>query len=150
MDKQAAEKILLVALDCSRRADQSIARVKDECDERVLQSYRRHAGRIMGYIFTEILAPLWEEHSDLAPAWYREEREKGASSDPKMVRALRDDLMSMLSQFETSLSTTATIADEGCTEEAAHRYRRGLREILVQVTAAKKYLLGLPTDDSAL
>lgn len=149
MDKHAAEKILLVALDCSRRADQSVARVRDECDERVLQSYRRYAGRIMGHIFTEILAPLWEEHGDLAPAWYRERREKGASSDPKMAKALRDELLRMLSDFEQSLSATATIADDGCTEEAAHRYRRGLGEILAQVTEAKKYLLSLAADDGA-
>jgi hypothetical protein len=72
MDRETAEKILAMAMDCSRKVDESVQYVIDTCSSDELLTYRRHIGMIMAGIFESILAPIYDEYSDLAPDWYNE------------------------------------------------------------------------------
>lgn len=67
MDKQIAEKITAISMDCTRETNESIRRVMEKCDQDTFKVYRKCGGKIMGCLFTEIIAPTQSEHKDLAP-----------------------------------------------------------------------------------
>lgn len=62
MDKKIAEELLAMSMDCSRDTNESIKRVMERCDEGTFKIYRGHGGRIMGYLFTEVIASIQSEH----------------------------------------------------------------------------------------
>jgi len=67
MDKQAATKIVEILLKCSGSIDQSIALAREGSSEREFETFRTSAGRVMGSIFLDLLAPIFREHPDLEP-----------------------------------------------------------------------------------
>ena len=72
MQKNTAVETLAIAMNCSRRVDESVGLVKDTCDADELQAYGRFAGAAMASIFENVMAPIYDEHPDLAPDWYKE------------------------------------------------------------------------------
>jgi hypothetical protein len=62
-----AKEINQLMRDCSAKLDQSIASVQDQCSLEEFEAYRLSAGRVMGYIFTDISIPLYEMHPELKP-----------------------------------------------------------------------------------
>ncbi|WP_156041677.1 hypothetical protein [Chondromyces apiculatus] len=71
MDKNTAERILEIASRCSHLADSSVEHATQGSSKEEFVTYRRRAGAIMASLFEEIMAPIYAEHSDLAPEWYR-------------------------------------------------------------------------------
>lgn len=72
MDREIAIQILEIAMRCSHAADQSVEVAMQDLEEDQFPTYRRHAGLIMASIFDNLMVPVYEEHPDLAPDWYRE------------------------------------------------------------------------------
>lgn len=66
-DKELAKEIIALMERCSREVDQSIRLVQEKCAPEEFKAYRRGAGMVMGYIYTDVLAPLWKEHPELEP-----------------------------------------------------------------------------------
>jgi hypothetical protein len=140
MKKNIAELILRVALDCSRKADESAKIAMDSCDKQTFETYRQQVGQIMGNIFTEIMSPIYEEHPTLAPAWY----EPG-------LRQLGDVIVTIDDPARTIL--TATIDDiyqqinKLLTDTLVHLeepsrslYRSRFHEVLLHVSTARVLL----------
>jgi hypothetical protein len=71
MQREAAVKILALAHGCTAKSSQSLKIVMSSCDEDEYKAYRRFVGHIMAHIFLNILVPIYEEHKDLAPEWYK-------------------------------------------------------------------------------
>ena len=71
MQREAAAKILAIAQECTTKSSQSLKIVMSSCDEDEYKAYRRFVGHIMANIFLNILVPIYEEHKDLAPDWYK-------------------------------------------------------------------------------
>ncbi|WP_438031827.1 hypothetical protein [Sorangium sp. So ce204] len=77
MDRAIAEKILSAANECSRKIDESVGLLrKMGHNNEELATYGKYAGKVMSGIFQNITAPIYEEHPDLAPDWYRQMNEK--------------------------------------------------------------------------
>ncbi len=47
--------------------DDSVAFVRDNCDEHELAWYRREVGKVMGAVFLDIEQRIWSEHPSLKP-----------------------------------------------------------------------------------
>jgi hypothetical protein len=72
MNRDAAIEILNIAMDCSAKADGSVAAAQKHFGEAEFRDYRRLVGRVMANIFENIMVPIYEEHEDLKPDWYKE------------------------------------------------------------------------------
>jgi hypothetical protein len=72
VEKESAKLVLSIAKESSARVDGAVAIAKDACDPREFVDVRRMMGQIMAGLFEHIMAPIYDEHRDLAPDWYIE------------------------------------------------------------------------------
>ncbi|AKT39538.1 hypothetical protein [Chondromyces crocatus] len=142
MQRDAAEKIASIALECSQRIDESVHYVAEQ-NEGVAKAYKPVAGRISGYLFTEVLAPIWNEHDELAPDWYRNQKHATKPGKPRIRIEVRDRLLSVLGEVDAAIRTTISIAESGCDEEGAARYRASIGNIADYVSIARTYIESL-------
>jgi hypothetical protein len=66
-DHDIAKQLIDTLDDCSERINETIRLVKEKCSDEEFQSYRKAAGFVMGYIYTDVVASLYKEHPDLEP-----------------------------------------------------------------------------------
>ena len=66
-DIDVAAELSALMIELSKRVDDSIRMVMETCDREDFEAYRRGAGRVMGYIFLDVLDPLWRAHPSLKP-----------------------------------------------------------------------------------
>jgi len=81
MDAKTANRLLSMALTHSDLINESVYNAKTAWPEEQFEAYRKHAAYLMGHIFTNIIAPLCEEHPDIAPSWYHEPASDDDESD---------------------------------------------------------------------
>jgi hypothetical protein len=67
-EKELAKRMLDLMEAISAQVNESIREVQQQCTEEEFKAYRRGAGRVMGYAFTDVMAPIYQEHPDLKPA----------------------------------------------------------------------------------
>lgn len=67
MKHDVAEQIVSIMQRVTREMDESISLVQQQCTDEEFIEYRRAAGRVMGYLFTDIVRPIFHEHPDLVP-----------------------------------------------------------------------------------
>lgn len=71
-DKEIAKQINDLMERCSSELNESIRLVQQKCTAEEFAAYRQGAGMVMGYIYTDVLAPLWKEHPELEPTGLQE------------------------------------------------------------------------------
>ena len=122
------------------------------CDEAHFLTYRRLAGFAMGYIFTEILAPIYNSIPDLAPEWM-----KTSAVDECQIHSVQSRLASHLwppsgpMQRKTAEAVVATLRDvayklgemtdyirEYCDPDEVPSYCEGVMEILTHISSAEQ------------
>ncbi len=67
MNKKIAEKTVRVAQMSSMILDAQLRELKDVLDETEFKELSKRFAKPMGYIYYEILAPIWDEYSELLP-----------------------------------------------------------------------------------
>lgn len=67
IERELAENIKAVALDCAQRLDMSVKDAIDGAPEPLASMYRRLVGEAMGHIFMEVLTPIYLTYPDLEP-----------------------------------------------------------------------------------
>ncbi len=67
MNKTLAEETSLLLLRVSAKLDAQLAVLKTQCSDEEFQRYLRGFGYVLGYMFTEIMTPIYAEHPDLKP-----------------------------------------------------------------------------------
>jgi len=67
MDREVAEKLSVLMLRVVAQLDQSVAYVRDNCDRREFEAYRRVAGQVIGTIYVDIEEKMWTQHPHLRP-----------------------------------------------------------------------------------
>lgn len=67
-----AKEVIEVLDDCSSRINETIRLVQEKCSDEEFQAYREAAGFVMGYIYTDVVAPIYKEHPELEPPELRE------------------------------------------------------------------------------
>lgn len=104
MDRDLAEFVSDTLQDCTMRANKSLEEIDlAGAPEIGANMYRRIVGNLLGYMYTELLAPLWQEHPDLEPT-----AEAGASGayNPDNYRlplAAAQAILNTMSSIETRL-----------------------------------------------
>lgn len=67
MKRDVAEQIVSIMHKVTKEMDASILLIQRECPEEEFIEYRRAAGRVMGYLFTDIVRPIFREYPELVP-----------------------------------------------------------------------------------
>jgi len=67
MNKTLAEQTSLLLLRVSAKLDAQLRMLKTQCADEEFQVYLRGFGYVLGYMFTEIMTPIYAEHPDLKP-----------------------------------------------------------------------------------
>jgi len=72
-DHDIAKQLIDTLDECSERINETIRLVQEKCSDDEFQAYRKAAGFVMGYLYTDVVAPIHKEHPDLEPPELREE-----------------------------------------------------------------------------
>ncbi|MRG97860.1 hypothetical protein [Polyangium spumosum] len=67
MDRDTAEKLNTITLETYFRIYDAIAIVRASLSEPERKEYIMGFGRALGYLYTDVLSPLYQEHPDLKP-----------------------------------------------------------------------------------
>jgi hypothetical protein len=67
MDRNTAEKLNAITLESYFKIHDAVALVRDSCSEAERKDYIMGLGRALGYLYTDVLHPLYEEYPDLKP-----------------------------------------------------------------------------------
>jgi hypothetical protein len=67
MNKTLAEQTSLLLLQVSAKLDAQLRILETQCAEEEFQVYLRGFGYVLGYMFTEIMTPIYTEHPELRP-----------------------------------------------------------------------------------
>jgi len=140
MDKTTAEKILRISMDCTQDVNGSVQRVMNKCDTETLKIYRRCGGKIMGYLFTEIIAPIQSEHKELAPPDFEPMEPVGLPS-LMLAKEMQDELVRLLNDQYTRINAMAEVVRDNCEPLETAIYRGRIHQVLVHVSEAMACVL---------
>jgi len=68
MDASVAREINELMLKYGAELNSSVGLVKSHCTKEEFESYRGAVARILGYMFLDIMNPLYREHPELKPS----------------------------------------------------------------------------------
>ncbi len=66
-DLETAKQVSELMLEYGSKLDQSVKTVLVNCSKEELYLYRRAVGKIMAFMLTEIMNPLYSTHPELKP-----------------------------------------------------------------------------------
>jgi hypothetical protein len=72
MKRHVAEQALAALYDASLKMNTTLYMIQQECTEEEFLKFRRGTGHAMGYLYTEVIMPILQEHPDLEPEESRE------------------------------------------------------------------------------
>lgn len=72
-NRDTAKQVIEVLDECSSKINETIRLVQENCSNEEFEKYRRAAGFVMGYIYTDVVAPLYHKHPELEPPELGEE-----------------------------------------------------------------------------
>ena len=67
MDRELAEKTMIVALQSSALLNQYLEILQENLEPEEFKQYTRKVGKVMGETLIEILNPIWKEYPELLP-----------------------------------------------------------------------------------
>lgn len=67
MRKDVAAKISSLMLTYGAKLDETVELVQGNCSEEEFKQYRSAVGKVMGFMLTEIMNPIYSEHPELKP-----------------------------------------------------------------------------------
>ena len=135
MDKKIAEELLGISTNCTRDLNESIKAVRDKCDDETFKTYRGYCGKIMGYLFTEIIAPIQSEHAEFAPPGF-EAMEVAELPTLKLTKVAQGELLETLNQIYIHIGAMADVVGERCGNVETALYRSRMHQVLVHVCEA--------------
>ncbi len=153
MKIEVAHKLVAVSIHCSEKLNSSICLVLDTCDEAHFYSYRRLAGRAMGYIFTEILWPVYKAYPDLDPDRIKSDADASDSSSVQsylaghkwppsgpLQRKTAETIAVTLGEVACDLEDMMTYIREHCDPDEVRSYCEGIGEVLAHLTSAEQMI----------
>ena len=66
-DIDVARHISDLMIELTQKIEESIHLVKDQCSEDEFKRYRLAAAYVLGYAYTDVMVPLYQEHPSLKP-----------------------------------------------------------------------------------
>ncbi|MDI1450645.1 hypothetical protein [Polyangium sp. 6x1] len=146
MDKKIAEQLLSISTDCTRDENESIKRIMETCDEETFKMYRRLGGRIVGHLFTEIIAPIQSEHPALAPPDFKP-MERIERPRLTLTKESQDELLASLNRRYEQIETMAGFVRENCDKAEAAAFRGRIHEVLAHVAEAMACVLAAHVEE---
>ena len=67
MEKNIAEETSLLALKVSSTLDNHLKKLQETCSKDEFEIMRKGIGLVMGYLYTDVMEPLWSMHPELRP-----------------------------------------------------------------------------------
>lgn len=135
MDTKTAEQIIAISNECSRVTRESIQRIKGNCDEDTFKVYRNFGGKIMGYLYTEIIAPTQSEHAELAAADF-EPMESVQVPRLQISQKMQAELVDILEDLYRRIGSMAELVQGNSDQLETAVYRARIHQVLVHVSEA--------------
>lgn len=151
MEKSIANDILKTLNESSSLIDQTLAELKNTCPPEYFRPCAKLLGRTMSDIFDHLMAPIYDEHQDLAPDWYRDGSPR-AKPEIARLKLSSEAKYALLSAFEAAYqriqSTLSSLSGLLNPLETA-LYSQGLHQVSVALCHARVTLLMAETDEIA-
>ncbi len=119
MQRELAERSAATLLRVSSELNAILADAVERNSD--VQATRRLIGKIMGYVYLDVLRPIFAEYPDLEPEALRGADNVRYSGDPRRLEGLLDSVVGELAGLETST--------QGAIEERVAIVRNVCREI---------------------
>lgn len=154
MNTEAAQELISISLRCSEKINNSISLVLNTCDEAHFHAYRRLAGRVMGYIFTEILQRVYQSNPDLDPDRMKSDTGTSDSSSIRsyiagykwppsgpMQRKIAEAIVVTLGEVACELEGMMKYIREHCDRDEVLGYCEGIGEVLEHLRSAEQMIV---------
>lgn len=143
MDKAIATEILTALRESSALVDKTLGDLKGACPQESFRACAKLLGQVMSDMFDAVMAPIYDEHPDLAPDWYREGTPRGRPEIPYLPLS-QEARQALLAAYEGAYqkvqSTTEHLSRLSDPLEVA-LYRQGFHQISAALCRAKVILL---------
>jgi hypothetical protein len=150
MRRDSAEKINALAMDCARRLAASVIATKKDDGESIYFPYMFRASDIARALFVNILDPLWKEHIDLAPRWYREDAERRVRGDkPTIAPDTQLELLALMDELQQKLTATIDIAAGSTDEQGLIRFRQGVDQAVEAISTTREIVSAIQVQDGS-
>ncbi|TKD09910.1 hypothetical protein [Polyangium fumosum] len=143
MEKIIANEILATLHESSYVVDKILGELKGACPEEPFHACAMLLAYVMSDMFDNVMAPMYDEHPDLAPDWYREGPPRGRPAITPLKLPLKAR-QALLDAFETAYEKV---------QAAGHRlsqlpdplevalYAQGIHQVSVSLCRARVTLL---------
>lgn len=150
MRRDVAEKINALAMDCARRLAASVIVAQAGRDDGIYFHYMFRASDIADRMFVTILNPIWMEHVDLAPRWYREDAERRARCDrPRITPDMREELLALMDELQQEVTTTVDIAAGNTDDQALARFGEAVNEAVEEIARTSEIVSAMQVRDDS-
>ena len=131
MKHHIAEQVLATLHDASRKLNNMLWIVLNKCTKEQFDAYRRGVGGAMGYLFMDILEPIFREHPDLEPEELKGKYEESEVSRPPqpddpgipMERPIAEQALAALKDASLKVNAALSLIQKECTAEEIVAYR---------------------------
>jgi hypothetical protein len=143
MEKSIANEILTALRESSYVVDKTLGELKGACPEEPFRACAKLLGCVMSDMFDTVMAPIYDEHPDLAPDWYRDGPPRGRPEVPHL-KLPPEARKALLTAFETAYekvqSASGRLSHLSDPLEVAV-YSQGFHQISVALCRARVTLL---------
>lgn len=143
MERKLAKEILTTLHESSYLIDKTLAEIKGACQPEPFRACARLLGHVMSDMSDTVMAPIYDEHPDIAPDWYREGPPREREEIPR-VKLPAEARQALLTAFEAAYekvqSALQRLSEHSDPREAA-LYSQGLHQISVGLCNARVILL---------
>jgi hypothetical protein len=101
MDRIAADRILTSLHEASYLIDSTLGGMKNSCAQEHFRTCATLLGYVMSDMFDSVMAPIYDEHPDLAPDWYRDGPPR-ARPEISQLSLSPENRQAMLAAFEAA------------------------------------------------
>lgn len=142
MEKSIANEMLTTIQESSCCIHNAIADLKGTLTEETWSACAKLAGAAMGDMLMYVMAPIYDEHPDLAPDWYREGSPlKLQVQHLKLSKEARQMLLTAFeAAYEKAQSAASRLSQVSDPLEVA-MYSHGFHEVSVRLCRARVVLL---------
>jgi hypothetical protein len=143
MEKKIASDILSTLNESAFVVDKTLGEIKNSCPDEQFRVCARLLGTVMSDMFDSAMAPIYDEHPDLAPEWYRDgpPRARPDITALKLDAAMQHQLVVAFNiayeKVQLLLGQVSSLEDPW--ESALMRH--GLHQISVSICRAQMALL---------
>lgn len=143
MERNIANDILTALRESSGIVDKTLGELKDVCPQEPFRACAKLLGYAMSDMFDAVMAPIYNEHPELAPDWYHEGSQRGRP-EISPLNLPPEARQALLAAFEAAYERVQSAA--GCLLQTSDPleiafYSEGLHQISARLCHARVTLL---------